>query len=79
MMFAMPYIMKNMDPEALESFNNRQAKVAGIQNSIQNGDIKSGLSALMSVDDDLKASLSGSKSPPSVAQGKNRGGKNKRR
>jgi hypothetical protein len=77
MMLAMPYIMKNMDPEAMESFNNRQARVAGIQSSLQSGDIKSGLSALMSTDDDPKGVASSV--PKAVTQGKNRSGKGKRR
>ncbi|KAI0079584.1 hypothetical protein K474DRAFT_1591683 [Panus rudis PR-1116 ss-1] len=42
MMLAMPYIMKNMDPEALADFQERQAKIGSIQSSIQSGDFKSG-------------------------------------
>jgi len=35
MMFAMPYIMKNMDPEMLEEIKGRQAKMVNIQSSMQ--------------------------------------------
>ncbi|KAF8203043.1 hypothetical protein BJ912DRAFT_920251 [Pholiota molesta] len=47
MMLAMPYLIKNLDPEALEEFKEQQAKLGGIQNALQSGDIKSGLSAIM--------------------------------
>ncbi|CAA7266607.1 unnamed protein product [Cyclocybe aegerita] len=47
MVFAMPYLMKNLDPEALEEFKEQQSKVNGIQSAFQTGDFKSGFSALM--------------------------------
>jgi len=47
MMLAMPYLMKNLDPEALEDFKEQQNKLGGIQNAFQSGDIKSGISAIM--------------------------------
>ena len=31
-----------MDPEALEEFKEQQAKLGGIQNAFQSGEIKSG-------------------------------------
>ncbi|KAK0481900.1 hypothetical protein IW261DRAFT_1563186 [Armillaria novae-zelandiae] len=42
MVLAMPYLMKNMDPEALEDFKEQQAKVAKMQSAVTNGDFKSG-------------------------------------
>ncbi|KAI6143252.1 hypothetical protein BKA82DRAFT_4184347 [Pisolithus tinctorius] len=59
MMLAMPYIMKNLDPQSLEDIKNRREMVASIQNSVQGGDLKSGLSALLAVEDKTKASTSG--------------------
>jgi len=76
MMFAMPYIMKNMDPEMLEDFKGRQAKMANIQNSMQSGDLKSGISALLAGDEEPKTS--GARAQP-TSQNRNRGTKNKKR
>ncbi|KAI5980467.1 hypothetical protein F5J12DRAFT_841209 [Pisolithus orientalis] len=64
MMLAMPYIMKNLDPQSLEEIKNRREMVASIQNSVQGGDLKSGLSALLAVEDKTKASTSGAKVQP---------------
>ncbi len=36
------YIQKNMDPEMLQDFKERQAKISNIQSSLQSGDLKSG-------------------------------------
>jgi hypothetical protein len=47
MMLAMPYLMKNLDPEALEDFKEQQNKLGGIQDAFQSGDLKAGISALM--------------------------------
>jgi len=47
MMLAMPYLVKNLDPESLEEFKEQQARLAGVQNAMASGDLKSGLSALM--------------------------------
>ncbi|KAF7978872.1 hypothetical protein HWV62_44357 [Athelia sp. TMB] len=74
MMFAMPYIMKNLDPQMLEDMNSSQKKMMGVQNAMQSGDIKSGFAALIG-DDEPKTG--GARSSPS--QIKNRGGKNKKR
>ncbi|ESK98375.1 secreted salivary protein [Moniliophthora roreri MCA 2997] len=48
MVLAMPYLMKNMDPEALEDMKEQQAKMAKMQSAMASGDFKSGFSALMS-------------------------------
>jgi len=48
MVFAMPYLVKNMDPEMLEDFKEQQAKMGSIQNALQSGDLTSSLSGLMS-------------------------------
>ncbi|KAF5377532.1 hypothetical protein D9615_005248 [Tricholomella constricta] len=42
MMLAMPYLMKNMDPDAMEEFKEQHAKVAGFQSAMASGDLKSG-------------------------------------
>lgn len=42
MVLAMPYLMKNMDPESLEEFKEQQAKMAKMQSAITSGDFKSG-------------------------------------
>jgi hypothetical protein len=76
MMFAMPYIMKNMDPEMLEEMKGHQAKMANIQGSMQSGDIKSGISALLAGEEPPKTSGARSQSTP---QNRNRGTKNKKR
>jgi len=39
MMFAMPWLMSNMDPEAVEDAKKMQAKIFGAQAAIQNGDL----------------------------------------
>jgi len=80
MMFAMPYIMKNMDPEMLEEMKGRQSKMANIQSSIQSGDIKSSISALLAVDEEPKAS--GARAQPAssgTSQNRKGGNKNKKR
>ncbi|KAF9478049.1 hypothetical protein BDN70DRAFT_913881 [Pholiota conissans] len=56
MMLAMPYLIKNLDPEALEEFKEQQAKLGGIQSALQSGDIKSGLSAIMAATEEQGAS-----------------------
>ncbi|KAG7099395.1 hypothetical protein E1B28_001248 [Marasmius oreades] len=48
MMLAMPYLMKNLDPEALEDMKEQQTKMAKMQNAMTSGDLKGGLSAFMS-------------------------------
>jgi len=76
MVLAMPYIMKNMDPEMLDEFKERQAKMHSIQNSLQNGDIKSSISALLTEPDDRKSVSSAKQEPVST---RNRKGKSKKR
>ncbi|KAI0793428.1 hypothetical protein C8Q75DRAFT_731154 [Abortiporus biennis] len=81
MMLAMPYLMKNMDPDLLQEVKDRQARIGNIQSSLQSGDLKSGFSAIMANLEDHKnaaAASSGSK-PTSSSNVKNRGGKNKKR
>ncbi|KAF8559252.1 hypothetical protein OG21DRAFT_1503155 [Imleria badia] len=63
MMLGMPYIMKNLDPQTLEELKNQQGKIANIQNSLQNGDVKSGLSALLAAEEESKASVASGRSP----------------
>jgi len=80
MMFAMPYIMKNMDPEMLDEMRERQAKMASIQSSMQSGDIKSSISALLAGDGEPKISGARAQSVPSGASQNRKGGnKNKKR
>ncbi|EPQ60854.1 hypothetical protein GLOTRDRAFT_124598 [Gloeophyllum trabeum ATCC 11539] len=76
MMLGAPYLLKSLDPEALEDFKARQAKYSGIQNSIQSGDFKAGLSALMPNDDRARStgvSTSGSQSNQTPTKGKGKG------
>ncbi|KAG6878413.1 hypothetical protein C0993_007014 [Termitomyces sp. T159_Od127] len=42
MMLAMPYLMKNMDPEVMEEFKEQHAKMTNFQNAVTSGDIKTG-------------------------------------
>jgi len=80
MMFAMPYIMKNMDPEMLEEMKGRQAKMASIQSSMQSGDITSSISALLAGDEEPKTS--GARAQPvssATSQNRKGGNKNKKR
>ncbi|KJA26169.1 hypothetical protein HYPSUDRAFT_355403 [Hypholoma sublateritium FD-334 SS-4] len=58
MMLAMPYLIKNMDPEALEEFKEQQAKLGGIQNAFQSGEIKSGINAIMAATEEQSSSSS---------------------
>ncbi|KAA1468666.1 hypothetical protein DENSPDRAFT_834061 [Dentipellis sp. KUC8613] len=51
MMLGTPYLMKNMDPEMVEEFKHNQAKMASLQSSLQSGDLKSGISAIMGTDE----------------------------
>ncbi|PCH33572.1 hypothetical protein WOLCODRAFT_64155 [Wolfiporia cocos MD-104 SS10] len=79
MVLAMPYLMKNMDPNMLQDFNKRQARISSLQSSLQSGDISSGLSALMDTGDEKPAAASSSKQTTPVSNLKHRAGKNKRR
>ncbi|KAF8078440.1 hypothetical protein FPV67DRAFT_1465276 [Lyophyllum atratum] len=63
MMLAMPYLMKNMDPEAMEEFKEQHAK--------------SGLSAIMGGDEPSTAAAPVTNQPSSAI--KNRGNKNRKR
>ncbi|TEB39198.1 hypothetical protein FA13DRAFT_1725170 [Coprinellus micaceus] len=55
MMLATPYMMKNIDPEALEDFKKEQAKMSGVQNAIASGDFKGGISAIMTAAEEQAA------------------------
>jgi len=71
MMFAMPYIMKNMDPEMLEEMKGRQAKMAS---SMQSGNI------ISARDEEPKTSGVKLQPTPSAASQNRKGGnKNKKR
>jgi len=50
LMLGMPYILKNLDPEVQQDFSERHAKLQSIQQSMQSGDIKTGLSTLVAED-----------------------------
>ncbi|KAI1797804.1 hypothetical protein LXA43DRAFT_982101 [Ganoderma leucocontextum] len=39
-----PMVMKNMDPEIMEEFKERHAKMTGAQNALQSGDLMGGFS-----------------------------------
>ncbi|KAI5118631.1 hypothetical protein M0805_006998 [Coniferiporia weirii] len=47
LMLGMPYIMKNLDPEMMKEVNGRQARYSNIQNAVQTGDFRGGISALL--------------------------------
>ncbi|KAJ3476668.1 hypothetical protein NLI96_g11001 [Meripilus lineatus] len=81
MVLAMPYLMKNMDPEMLQEFKERQAKITSIQSSLQSGDLKSGFTAIMNdLEGDKTASTSAGPQKQAPAPGvRNRGGKNRKR
>ncbi|KAG5644726.1 hypothetical protein DXG03_007855 [Asterophora parasitica] len=66
-----------MDPEAMEEFKEQHAKVAGFQDAMANGDLKSGLSAFMGDEQPSKPVAPANAQPtPAV---KNRGTRNKKR
>ncbi|KAI0778106.1 hypothetical protein BD413DRAFT_506833 [Trametes elegans] len=76
----MPTLMKNMDPEVMEDFKERHAKMTNIQSSLQSGDLASGFSQLLSASgEEPKAAASGPSKGSSSGGAKQRGGKNKRR
>ncbi|EPT04254.1 hypothetical protein FOMPIDRAFT_1028022 [Fomitopsis schrenkii] len=79
MMLAMPYIMKSMDPEALQDFNKRKARIGALQGSLQSGDISGGLSALMNTGQEESSSTTGTAKHSSPSGVKQRSGKNRRR
>jgi len=49
MMLAMPYLMKNLDPETVEEVREQQGKING---ALQSGDLKTGISAIMATGDE---------------------------
>ena len=40
--FVRDIAQKTMDPEALQDFNKRQARIGALQNSLQSGDLSGG-------------------------------------
>jgi len=77
LMFAMPYLMSNMDPETLNEVKGRQNKMAAAQNSLQNMDI-GGLANLLSGESDNNAQPSKHTAPTIPASGKGKGKGRKR-
>ncbi|KAL0950973.1 hypothetical protein HGRIS_007721 [Hohenbuehelia grisea] len=75
MMLATPYLMKNMDPDAMEDMRASQAKAAQAQNALASGDLKSVFSALMPAEEPPQPS----KPAPAATQSKPKGNKGKRR
>ncbi|KAK0465396.1 uncharacterized protein EV420DRAFT_1475533 [Desarmillaria tabescens] len=69
MVLAMPYLMKNMDPESLEDFKEQQAKMAKMQSAMTNGDFKSGFSALLSAGDEAPKETQPSSTPTGSSKG----------
>ncbi|KAL0580295.1 hypothetical protein V5O48_001712 [Marasmius crinis-equi] len=67
MMLGMPYLMKNMDPEALEDMKEQQAKMAKMQSALGSGDFKSGFAALMSGFEEPPAQQPAQKSNPNAS------------
>ncbi|KAJ7357069.1 hypothetical protein DFH08DRAFT_850928 [Mycena albidolilacea] len=65
MVIAMPYLMKNMDPETMKDFKEQQVKLSQMQSAMASGDLKGGFSALIADDPPppkaLPASPAGSK------------------
>ncbi|KZT06892.1 uncharacterized protein LAESUDRAFT_736743 [Laetiporus sulphureus 93-53] len=79
MMLAMPYLMKNMDPEVLQDFNKRQSRIGSLQSSLQSGDISGGLSALLHAGEEEKPSTPSPSKTATSSSMKHRSGKHKKR
>ncbi|KAH9944451.1 uncharacterized protein BXZ73DRAFT_96941 [Epithele typhae] len=76
----MPMMMKNMDPEVMEEFKERHAKMTGAGAQLQSGDLSGGLSQLFAAaSEDSKAVTSGQSKNASASGAKQRSGKGKRR
>ncbi|KAJ6627221.1 hypothetical protein B0H10DRAFT_1996116 [Mycena sp. CBHHK59/15] len=75
MVLAMPYLMKNMDPETMKEFSEQRGKMSQMQDAVASGNLTAGFSALLAADDlpPVKAQ------PASSAAGVKNRGKNKRR
>jgi hypothetical protein len=80
LMLAMPYIIKQLDPETLDGLKGQQGKAGSIENSIQSSDTRR-LSALLSAGEETKASspVAKSNTGPSTLQQRKGGKGNKRR
>ncbi|CCM00949.1 uncharacterized protein FIBRA_02996 [Fibroporia radiculosa] len=79
LVLAMPTLMKNMDPEMVQDINKRQARISTFQNSLQSGDLGSGLSALINTGDDEKPPAPSAMKQSASAGMKHRSGKGKKR
>ncbi|KAI0361711.1 hypothetical protein OH77DRAFT_1417979 [Trametes cingulata] len=75
----MPTMMKNMDPEVMEEFKERHAKMTSIQSSLQSGDLAAGFSQLLAGGEEPKAAASAPAKGATSGGAKQRSGKNKRR
>jgi hypothetical protein len=60
MMLAMPYVMKNLDPEVLQEAQQNQAR---LQKALQSGDLKSGLPPVIGNGDNRSAVATATPSP----------------
>ncbi|KDQ63805.1 hypothetical protein JAAARDRAFT_29852 [Jaapia argillacea MUCL 33604] len=81
MVFAVPYLTKNMDPEMLQEVAERQAKIQNIQSSLVSGDVKSSFNSLLTMDDKPQGNSSGvaASQKANHTPNKSKGGKGKRR
>ncbi|KAL4068188.1 hypothetical protein J3A83DRAFT_4257172 [Scleroderma citrinum] len=73
MVLGLPYIANNMDPKTIEEIKTSQVKVSSMQNPIQSGDIKSGISALLTGDEEPKGATASSSSSSGVRALSNHG------
>ncbi|PIL32041.1 hypothetical protein GSI_06745 [Ganoderma sinense ZZ0214-1] len=74
-----PTMMKNMDPEIMEEFKERHAKMSGAQSALQSGDLMGGFSQLLSAaNEEAKGASSGAVKGPSHQTTKQRGKGKKR-
>ncbi|KAF8213375.1 hypothetical protein K438DRAFT_1956770 [Mycena galopus ATCC 62051] len=76
MVFLLPYLMKNMDPETMKEFKEQQAKMSTMQSAMASGDLKAGFSALMA--DDPPPAKAVSASPAGSKKGNASGNKKRR-
>ncbi|KAH8112105.1 hypothetical protein DFH11DRAFT_538436 [Phellopilus nigrolimitatus] len=77
----MPYLMKNLDPEVTKEMNERQAKFSSIQNAMQTGDFRGGISALLTENEAPNSSPvpQGSSPKPNSSSAKSKANKGGRR
>jgi len=70
----MPYLMKNLDPKLAEDVQLRQARMSNLQSSLQSGDLRGGLSALLSGSEEGAGSVASAPAEKKATSSKNRGG-----